>query len=120
MLGLKIFGSCSSILLHLPFLLTNVQRAYVDKAACVCSQVLKGLMKADSCDYGDGLVIGRRKSSKAELAAAAENGDAGADGEDSAAKVYCVTPAQPSRLALMQNGVTTTGAAERGLHGYLS
>lgn len=48
-------------------------------------QVLKSLMRADSNDYGDGITLGRRKSSKAIRAAEAEveeEGDGDADRGD--------------------------------------
>ncbi len=72
-------------------------------------QVFKALMKADSCDYGDGMTLGRRKSSKA-AAAAADGNEADGTGADAAA---ASTPALASgRLEHMQGSAgpaTTAG-----------
>ncbi|BDA45698.1 Nipped-B-like protein [Coccomyxa sp. Obi] len=75
--------------------------------------VFKALMKADSCDYGEDVTLGRRKSSKAAPAAA--NGDEDDDtGADAAAGA---TPAIANgRLEHMQGSAgpaTTTGLEGR-------
>ncbi len=59
-------------------------------------------MKADSSDYSDGLVLGRKRSGKAALAADA--GDANGAAADKAAELACERPAMGGRLASMQNG----------------
>ncbi|CAL8470720.1 g10262 [Coccomyxa elongata] len=73
--------------------------------------VFKALMKADSCDYGDGMTLGRRKSSKA-AAAAADGNEADGTGADAAA---ASTPALANgRLEHMQGsaGPATTAGLE--------
>jgi hypothetical protein len=64
-------------------------------------------MKADSSDYGEGVLMGRKRTSKAALAAEADDDMAGVEPVINGADLPYQTPAcapQGGRLGVMQNG----------------
>ena len=71
-------------------------------------------MKADSCDYGDGVTLGRRKSSKAVAAAADDDADEAAD--KAAEEAAGATPALANGNGRMGN---MHGSAEPSTAGKL-
>jgi hypothetical protein len=71
-------------------------------------------MKADSCDYGDAVTLGRRKSSKAVAAAADDDADEAAD--KAAEEAAGATPALANGNGRMGN---MHGSAEPSTAGKL-